>query len=82
MRQGDVNVTDIDWDIVEDGCNGEVLCSGVTGDEGVGGKVGEGNGLVNGGDKSSTTRVTRTVLTDSDVVWKGVIWQVPGWFQF
>ena len=51
-----------------------MLSDGVIGEDGVGGDVDEGDGVMNEGDKSSTTRVTRTVLTDSDVVWQGVSW--------
>ena len=32
----------------------------------------EGDGVMDEGDKSSTTRVTRMALTDSGVVWEGV----------
>ena len=69
---------DVDEDIIVDGCNGEVLTGGVTGKEGVGGVVGEGEGVVNDGNKSSTTRSTRTVHTDSDVVREGVGRKVLG----
>ena len=41
---------------------------GVIGEEGVGGKTDDGDGVMNEGDKSSTIRITRTVLTDSSVV--------------
>ena len=37
-------------------------------EEEVGGDANEDDGMMNEGDKSSTTRVTRTVLTDSGVV--------------
>ena len=59
-----------DGDIVYGGCNGQVLIDGAIGEEGVGGEVEEGNGVMNEGDQSSTTRVTRTVLMDSGVIWK------------
>ena len=41
-----------------------------------GGEVDEGDGVMNEGNKFSITRVTRTVLTDSGVVWEGVGWKV------
>ena len=74
----DVNVMDVDGDITDDGCDGELLGGGVTGEEGVCGEVGEGDGVVNEVNKSSTTCITRRVLTDSNVVWKGAGWQVLG----
>ena len=43
-------------------------------EKGVGGEVDEGDGVMNDGDKSSITRITRTVLTDS-----GEVWEVVGW---
>ena len=50
-------------------------CSvGIIGVEEVGGEVDEGDGVKNEGDKSSTTRVTMMVLTDSGVFWEGVCW--------
>ena len=55
---GELNVMNLDGDIVEDGCNGEVLCVGVGGEERVGMDVGEGDGVIYVGDKSSTTCVT------------------------
>ena len=65
--RGDVNVMNVDGDIVDSCCNREVLSDGVGG---------EGDGVMNEGDKSSTTRgVTRTVLTVSSVDWKGVCWK-------
>jgi len=36
------------------------------------------DGVMNEGDKSPTTRITSTALTDSGVVWEGVGWQVFG----
>ena len=36
--------------------------------------VDEGDGVMNESDKSSTTRVTKTVLTDSGVVWERFGW--------
>ena len=72
---------DVDGDIIEDGCDGEVLGGGVTGEKGIGGEMGEGDGVVNEDDKSSTTRITRTIFTDSDAVREGVGWQNTGWFQ-
>ena len=54
----DVNIVNVDGDSVDGGCNGEVLNDGVIGEEeGV-----EGDGMMNAGIKSSTTRVIRTVL--------------------
>ena len=41
----------------------------VIGEEGVRGEVDEGDVVMNESDKSCTTRVTRTVLTVSGVVW-------------
>ena len=38
--------------------------------------VGKCDEAVNEDNKSSTTRSIRTVLTDSDVVWEEVGWQV------
>ena len=35
----------------------------------------EGDGVMNEGDKSSTTRGARLVLTDSGVVWEGIWWK-------
>ena len=52
------------------------------GEEEVGRKVDEGTGVMNEGDKSSTTHVTRTVHTNSGVVWEGGGWQVFGLFKF
>ena len=45
---------------------------------GVIGEVDKGNGVMNEGDKSSTTHVSRTVLTDRGIVWEGVGWQIFG----
>ena len=56
----------VDRDIVDGGCNGEVLSDGVIGEKGVEGDADEWD------DKSSTTRVTRMVHTDSGVVWERV----------
>ena len=73
----DVNVMiNVDGDIVNDGCNGDVFGDGVTGEEGVSWKVGEDDGVVYEGNKSSITCSTRMVLMDSDIVWKGNGWQV------
>ena len=44
----------------------------VRGEKGIGGD--EGDGVMNEADKSCTTRVIRTVLMDSGVVWEGVCW--------
>ena len=33
-------------------------------------------------DKSSATRVTRSILPDSGVVWEGTWWEDFGWFEF
>ena len=62
----------VDGDIVDGGCNGEVLSDGVIGEKKVGGEADEGDRAVNEGDKSSITRVTRIVLTDNGVVREGV----------
>ena len=51
-----------DADIVDGGCNGEVLSDGVLGKKGDGGDAEE---VMSEGDKSPTTRVTRTVLAHS-----------------
>ena len=51
-----------------------MLSDGILGEEGVGGEVDEGDEVINESDKSSTTRVTRTVLLDSGVVWERVGW--------
>ena len=74
----DINVMSMDDDIVDGGCNGEVLSDGVMGEKEVGGDAYEGDGVMNESDKFSTTRVTRTVLTDSGVVWEGVCWKEFG----
>ena len=42
----------VDGDIVDGGCNGEVLSDGVIGEEGVGGEVDEGDGVMNEGNQS------------------------------
>ena len=67
----------VDRAIVDGGCNEEVLSDSVTGKKRVGGNADEENGVKNGdeGDKSSTTRVTRTVLMDIGVIWEGVCWK-------
>ena len=62
----------VDGDIVDGGCDGVVLSHGVIGEKGVGGDADKSDRMMNEGDKSSTTRVTRTVLTDGGVVWEGV----------
>ena len=62
----------IDADIADGGCNGEVLSDGFIREEGVGRDADEGDGVMNEGGKSSITRVTRTVLTVSGEVWGGV----------
>ena len=61
-----------DGDIVDGGSNGEVLGDGVIEEQDFEGDVDEGDGVMNEGDESSTTRVTRTVHTDSAVVWQRV----------
>ena len=66
--RGDVNVMNVDRDIVDDGCNGEVLSDGVIGEEGVGRDADEGDRVMNGGEKSSNVRVTKAVLT-VDRIW-------------
>ena len=58
--RGDVNVV---RDIVDGGCNGKVLSHRVEREEGVGGEMDEGDGVMIEDENSSTTRVTRTVLT-------------------
>ena len=63
-------------DIVDSGCNGEVLSDGVIEEEGNGGEVDEDDRVMNENDQSFSTHVTRTVLTDGVVVWEGVRWQV------
>ena len=60
----------VDGDIVDGGRNGQVLSDGVIGEQGVGGEEDEGDGVMNEGDESSTTRVTRTVLSDKGVIWE------------
>ena len=55
----------IDGDIVYSGCNGEMFTDGVIMEKGVGGNADEDDGMVNESDKSSTNRITRTVLTYS-----------------
>ena len=42
---------------------------------GVGEDMDEGDEMMNEGDKSSTTHVTRTVLMDNGVVCEGVWWK-------
>ena len=44
--RGDANVMNVDRDIVNGGCNGEVLSDGVIEEEGVGGEVSEGDGVM------------------------------------
>ena len=46
----------------------------VIGEKEVGGKMDECDGVMNEGDKSCTSRVTRMVLADSGVVWEGIGW--------
>ena len=47
-NKGDVNhVMDVDGDMVDDGCNLEMLGGRLNGEEGVGGQVDEDNGVVN-----------------------------------
>ena len=62
----------VDGDIVDGGCNVEVLSDGVMREEGVVRKVDEVDGVMNGGDESCATRMNRTVLPDSGVDWEGV----------
>ena len=62
----------VDGDIVNGGCNGEVLSNGVIGEKGVVTEVDEFDGVVNEGDYFSTTSVTKTVLMDSSAVSEGV----------
>ena len=68
----------VDGDMVNGGCNGEVFSNGVIGEEGVDGDCDERAGVMNEDYKSSIICVTRTVLTDSGVVWEGVYWQYFG----
>ena len=56
----------VDGDIVDDGCNGEMLSNVVIGEEGVGGEVDESDGEMKEVDKSLTTPITRTVLTTAE----------------
>ena len=45
-----------------------MLSDGVIGEDGVGGEVDEGEGVMNDGDNNfSTTRIIRTILTDNGV---------------
>ena len=58
----------VDGDIVDGGCSGEVVLSdGVIGEKEVGEEVDERDVVMNEGDKSSITRVTRTVLSERDL---------------
>ena len=50
-NRGDVNVINVDGDIVDGGCNEEMLSDGVIGEKGVGWEVDEGGGVMNEGDK-------------------------------
>ena len=56
--RGGVNVMSNDGDIVNGGCNGEVLNDEVIREEVVGGEVDEGDVVMNEYNQSSTTRVT------------------------
>ena len=69
----------VNGDIVDGGSNGEVLRDGVIGEEGVGWEMDEDDGMMNDGDKSSTTCVTMTVLADSCVCSLGMICLVGLW---
>ena len=62
----------VDEDIVDDGCYEEELGEGVVREKEVGSEVGIADAVVNEGDKSFITRITRTVLTDSGLVREGV----------
>ena len=62
----------VDGNVVDCGCNGVVLSDGVIGEKGFEGDANKGDAVMNGGDKSTNTRITRTVLTDSGLVWEGV----------
>ena len=53
-----------------------MLSDGVIGEEGVGGEVDEGDGVMNEANQSSTTDVTRTVSTDSERCSLGWSWLV------
>ena len=64
----------VDGNIVDGGCNGEVFSDGVIVEEVVGREVDEGDGVMNEGDQSSIIRGTMTVLTNSGVVWEGIGW--------
>ena len=61
----------VDGDLVNGDCNREMLNIGIIGEEGVGEKADEGDGVMDEGDKSSTTCVTRTVFIDSGEGWEG-----------
>ena len=55
----------VDGDTLVGGCDGEVLSNGV---------IAEGDGEMNQDDRSSITRATRMILTNSGVVWEEVGW--------
>ena len=63
--RGDVFNMNVDGDIVDGGCNGEVIRIS----DGVGGNVDKSDEVMNEDDKSSTTRINRTVLTERSVAW-------------
>ena len=57
----------VDKNIVNGGCNGDMLNDEIIVEERDGGDSDEGDGVMNKGVKFSTTRVTRMVLMDSGV---------------
>ena len=65
----------VDGDIVNCGCDGEVFSDGVIGEEGVGGELDKGDGVMK--EIGDTARVTTlTVLAESGVVWERIGWYV------
>ena len=72
----------VDGDIVDDGCDEEVLCNCVAGKKRVSGKAGEGDRVVNEGDESSSTRIGMAVLTGNGVVVERVGEEDEMGFQF
>ena len=62
----------VDKDIVQGGCNKEVLSDGIIGEQEIDGNA---DGVMNDSDESSTNRVIRTVLTNSGEVWEEVCWK-------
>ena len=68
---GYVNILNVDRYIVDGGCDGEVLSDVVGRENGVWRYVDERDRVVNECEKSSTTRVTRSLLPYSGVIWEG-----------